>query len=115
MEQANGKRWWLGLLGATLLALGITIGFGIADSDSGPSTEGLRRDRLTHLVETGRAQDMLDRHEAMMEQMRIDATPQMLGLMDADPMWKLMRNGEFARMMVDQQAQLDRMLGRGAP
>jgi hypothetical protein len=35
--------------------------------------------------------------------------------MDADPMWKLMRNGEFARMMVNQQDQLDRMLGRGAP
>jgi len=115
LQQSDGKRWWLGLLSVAVLALGVIIGIGIAGSDSGPSTEGLRRDRFTHLVETGRAQDMLDQHQGMMEQMRVDATPQMLRLMDADPMWKLMRNGEFARMMVDQQAQLDRMLGRGAP
>jgi hypothetical protein len=115
MKRSDGKWWWLGLLGVVLLALGIIIGVAIAGSDSGPSTEGLRRDRLTHLVETGQAQDMLDQHQTMMEQMRVDATPQMLQLMDADPMWKIMRNGEFAQMMVDQQEQIDRMLGRGAP
>jgi hypothetical protein len=42
-------------------------------------------------------------------------TPQLLQRMDADPMWKLMRNGEFAQMMSDQQEQIDRVLGRGAP
>jgi len=115
VQQSNGKWWWLGLLGVVVLALGVIIGVGISSSDSGPSTEGLRRDRFTHLVETGKAQDMVDQHQTMMEQMRVDATPQMLQLMDADPMWKLMRNGEFARMMVNQQDQLDRMLGRGAP
>lgn len=33
-------------------------------------------------------------------------------LMDADPMWKLMRSGEFTAMMEDQQREIDRMLGR---
>ena len=115
MKQSDGKWWWIGLFGITFVALGIMIGIGARGPDSGPSTEGLRSDRLTHLVETGEAQDMLDQHQAMMDQMRVDATPQMLQLMDADPMWKLMRNGEFAQMMSDQQEQIDRMLGRGAP
>lgn len=115
MKQYDGKWWWIGLFGVAFLTLGILIGLGAGGSDSGPSTEGLRKDRLTHLVETGKAQDMLDQHQAMMEQMRVNATPQMLQLMDADPMWKLMRNGEFADMMQEQQEQIDRMLGRGAP
>lgn len=60
-------------------------------------------------------QQMLEQHQSMMEQMRTGLSPQMQQLMDADPMWKLMRSGEFTNMMEDQQQQIDRMLGRGAP
>ena len=101
----DGKWWWIALLGSTLLALvfiaGLSLG-GVWEADSGPSTAGLRDDRFTHLVQSGAAQDMLDRHQAMLEQMRVALSPQMLQVMDADPMWKLMRNDEYTTMLVDQ-------------
>lgn len=111
----DGKWWWIGLFGAVFFAFGIMIGIGSGRSDSGPSAQGLRNDRLTQMVQTGEAQGMLDQHQAMMDQMRVNATPQMLQLMDSDPMWQIMRTGEFADMMSDQQQEIDRMLGRGAP
>lgn len=48
--------------------------------------------------------------------MRVSLAPPMQQLMDADPMWQAMRSGDFTKMMEDQQQQqIDRMLGRGAP
>ncbi len=114
-QRRDGKWVWIGFYGVILIAFGIMVGIGIDRSGSAPSAEGLRNDRFTHLAQTGEAQSMLDQHQAMMEQMRVDATPAMLQIMDNDPMWQIMRNGEFAEMMSDQQAQIDRMLGRGAP
>lgn len=67
------------------------------------------------MVDTGRLQGMLEQHQQMMEQMRVSLSPQMQQMMDADPMWQLMRNGDFTQMMEDQQQQIDRMLGRGVP
>jgi len=113
----DGRRWWLGLFGSVLLAFvfvaGLSLG-GVWD-DPGPSTEGLRNDRFTHLVQTGEAQEMVNRHQRMLEQMRVSLAPEMLQVMDADPMWKLMRNDEYTTMLERQQREIDRMLGRGAP
>ena len=113
----DGKRWWVGLFGSLLVALAFTVGLSLGGvwGDSGPSTAGLRNDRFTHLVQTGAAQDMVDRHQRMLEQMRAAFSPQMLQTMDADPMWKLMRNDEYTKMLEDQQRQIDRMLGKGTP
>ena len=99
-----------------LLVVAIPIGllwagaaiFGESDSeDSRPATP------LDHSVVSGDMQQMLDRHQAMMEQMRVGATPEMLAMMDADPMWQEMRTGAFAELMEQHQEELDRMLGRG--
>jgi len=79
--------------------------------------DGSRADTSTtalgHTVLTGEVERMLDRHQAMMEQMRVNATPEMLAMMDSDPMWRAMRTGEFAELMEEHQRQIDRMLGDG--
>ena len=90
-----------------LAAMGVGVAiFGTDDSSDRTTTQ------LDHAVLSGDLQQMLDRHEAMMEQMRVGATPEMLSMMDADPMWQEMRTGDFAKLMEQHQAQLDRMLGR---
>ena len=76
------------------------------DSDSGRTTTA-----LDHAVLSGDLQAMVDRHQAMMEKMPASLTPEMLAMMDGDPMWQQMRTGEFARLMEAHQRQLDRMLG----
>jgi hypothetical protein len=51
-------------------------------------------------------------HTAMMQRMRLDASPAMVEQMRADPMWQMMRNPRSIRLMEQEQAGLDRMLGR---
>ncbi len=94
------------VLPISLLWAGALI-FGESDSESARTTT-----RLDHAVVTGEMQEMLDRHQAMMEQMRVGATPEMLAMMDADVMWQQMRTGEFAELMEQHQEQIDRMLGQ---
>lgn len=114
MRQREGKRWWwIAVFAVILLLLGFGIGFAVRGSGSGPSTEGVRKDRVTQMVQSGEMQAMFESHKRMLERMRVDASPQMLQLMDADPMWKLMRTGMFTKMLEDWQKQVDRMLGRG--
>jgi hypothetical protein len=104
---------WLIALGVLLITL-IVISLATSDN-SGPSTTGLRNDKLTQTIENGSMQRMLEQHRSMLEQMRSGLSPQMQQLMDADPMWKLMRTGELTKMTEDQQQQIDRMLVRGTP
>ena len=61
----------------------------------------------------GRALSMVDRHQPMMDQMRVSATPQMLQLMDTDPMWQMMRSGAYVRVLEEHESDIDRMLARG--
>lgn len=98
------------VLPVVLLMVGLGIGAAIfGDSDSAGSRATTE---LDHAIVSGEIQQMLDRHQAMMEQMRVGATPEMLARMDTDPMWQQMRTGEFARLMEQHQQQIDRMLGR---
>jgi len=114
MRHREGKRWWwFAVFGITVLLFGFGIGFAVRGP--GPSTQGLRKDRLTHLIRSGEMEAMFDGHKQMLEQMRVDVSPQMLRLMDADPMWKLMRTGMFTKMLEDWQKQVDSMLGRAPP
>ena len=117
----NGRRFvtaghWKWLLAAVVAVVAL-VGVGLAAGGSGtaPSTSGLRNDKLTQMEHSGTMQVMLQQHQNMMEQMRVSLSPQMQGIMDADPMWKTMRSGDFSQIMQDQQQQIDRMLGRGAP
>jgi hypothetical protein len=115
VKQSEGRRWWwYAVLGVIVLLLGFGIGFVVKGSRSDPSTEGLRNDRATQMVQSGEMQAMFDQHKQMLEQMRVDASPKTLQLMDADPMWKLMQTGMYTKMLEDWQKQIDRMLGRGA-
>lgn len=98
-----------------LLVVAIPIGllwagaaiFGSDSESSRPTT------RLDHAIVSGELQQMLDQHQAMMERMRVGVTPEMLAMMDADPMWQAMRTGEFADLMEEHQDEINRMLGRG--
>ncbi len=91
------------------------IGWAVADRGGGGTTSGMQETKFGRMLDSGQMQAMLDQHRHMMEQMRVDASPPMVAKMNADPMWQLMRNDEFTKMMEDQQRQIDRMLGRGAP
>lgn len=51
-------------------------------------------------------------HEAMMQRMRAGVTPAMVEQMRIDPMWRMMREDRYVRLMEQDQAQIDRMLGR---
>jgi hypothetical protein len=60
----------------------------------------------------GDVQSMIDQHQAMMDQMRVSATPQMLQMMNDDPMWQMMRSGEFIKLLEEHEGDIDQMLGR---
>ena len=117
----NGRRFvtaghWKWLLASVVAVIALVgVGFSLGRSGSEPSTSGLHNDKLTQMEHSGTMQVMLQQHQNMMEQMRVSLSPQMQGIMDADPMWKSMRSGDFSQMMQDQRQQIDRMLGRGAP
>jgi hypothetical protein len=51
-------------------------------------------------------------HAVMMQRMRVDASPAMVERMRTDPMWQMMRDPRWIRLMEQDQAGLDRMLGR---
>lgn len=102
---------WASLVVTIILVIGLTVA--LIAGGSSTSTEDLRRDRLTRMEDSGQMQSMLEQHQTMMEQMRAGLSPEMQQRMDSDPMWKLMRNGEFTQMMEAQQREIDRMLGRG--
>ncbi len=108
------KRVLIGVSGAAGLLVVVLLAF-LAGSDSGNSGGRVGNDKLDHMVQSGDMQRMIAQHQAMLEQMRVSATPQMAQLMDADPMWQLMRTGEFTRVLEEHQREIDRMLGRGAP
>lgn len=61
---------------------------------------------------TPRLLTMVDQHQAMMDQMRVNATPQMLDLMNNDPMWQMMRSGDYVKLLEGHEAEIDQMLGR---
>ena len=48
----------------------------------------------------------------MMDQMRVRATPQMLQMMNDDPMWQMMRSGQFIKLLEEHEGDIDQMLER---
>ena len=82
-----------------------------ADNGAGVAATG----RMTQMEASGEMHDMAERHRQMLERMQQDASPAMLELMNNDPMWQMMRSGEWARLDEEHQEDIDRMLGRGQP
>lgn len=101
-----------------LLGIGV-LGFLLAlwlatpgdDDDRSPGQVG----RMTRMEQSGEMHETLEAHREMMKQMQESASPQMLELMNSDPMWQMMRSDDWARLDEDHQADIDRMLGRGSP
>ena len=100
-----------------LIVVGVFIGARVATTTTNaapvPTTEALAEDRLATLEAGGDARTMVEAHQAMMDQMRVNATPQMLQLMNSDPMWQMMRSGEYVRLLEEHEENIDRMLARG--
>jgi len=134
MEQERRNTWTVLVAMAAftlvpvLIVVGVLIGASGGDEGTIPSmvmkptttttaptetTEGLADDRLTALEASGDARTMVEQHQAMMDQMRVNATPQMLRLMNSDPMWQMMRSGEYVRLLEDHEENIDQMLARG--
>lgn len=80
---------------------------------SSGTTGNLPDDRLAVLEARGDVRAMVEQHQAMMDQMRVSSTPQMLQLMNTDPMWQMMRSGENVRLLEEHEESIDRMLARG--
>lgn len=119
----NGGRFTKGVHWTWIVVLVVVIvGFvavGLATSSGGGSSSssaasGLCSDKLTQMEASGAMATMVQTHQSMLEQMRAGLSPQMQQLMDADPMWKSMRSGDWTQMFQDQQQQIDRMLGSTA-
>lgn len=70
---------------------------------------------LTRMEYSGEMHDILERHRFMLQQMQRNASPEMLQLMNSDPMWQMMRSEKWARLEERHQADIERMLGRGSP
>lgn len=70
-------------------------------------------DRFAVLEADGHVGTMVEQHQAMMDQKRANATPQMLELMNNDPMWQMMPSGEYLRLLEEHEANIDDMLARG--
>ena len=56
---------------------------------------------------------MMALHQQMTERMRVDDTPAMLQMMNADPMWTQMRTAPLIQEQEEHQRQIDKMLGLG--
>ena len=116
MRLHNGRHWWIGLLGAYVAALTIMAGLAVSGAFPDTGTSNSRpHGGSAHTAQSEQDRAMLARHQHMQEQMRLDTSPQMLDNMNADPMWDQMRNAEYTTMLEDQQDEIDRMLGKGAP
>ena len=110
----DGKPWWIALFGSYVTALLVTVLVSLGGSDDTTRTRGTHSGGSGQ-VRTAATQEMVDQHQHMTELMRTDTSPQMTVRMDADPMWASMRNDAFTSTLEDEQADIDRMLGRGAP
>ncbi|HVT75868.1 MAG TPA: hypothetical protein VHD87_02475 [Acidimicrobiales bacterium] len=96
----------------SVVTLGVTsTGHDGDGGDTTPATVG----RITRMEQTGQMQAILEQHRAMLQQMQADASPAMLDLMNNDPMWKMLRSEEWSQLDAQHQADIDRMLGKGAP
>ena len=105
--------WPVGAL--AIVVVGTT--FAAVSSGCSSGSSGVRQavpsvavGQLTQLEQSGAMHDILERHRAMIEKMQEDASPAMLALMNADPMWTMMRSKEWAKMDADHQADVNRMI-----
>jgi hypothetical protein len=128
--------WWIGigavfvvLVAPVLIGAGVVIGARVSDDTAAPSTSTrvtttttaaptvaageLADDQLAALEADGEVRTMVDLHQAMMDHMRVTATPQMLQLMNADPMWQMMRSGQYISLLEEHEENIDQMLARG--
>jgi hypothetical protein len=92
------------------LAIGLTLVAAMAAVAGAPETERLVSDRWQVVSDVSQL-EMINRHQPMMEQMRVSATPQMGSQMAYDPMWTTL-DADMVTLMEQNQAQIDRMLAR---
>lgn len=105
-ERSIPRSWTvaLGVGLALVIAIALLItGFGGDDESSGAG-------RLTRMEQSGELHEMLEQHRQMILRMQDDASPAMLELMNNDPLWKMMRSPEWARLDEEHQEDIDRML-----
>ena len=56
---------------------------------------------------------MIAAHQQMTEQMRVNATPAMVAMMNTDPMWQMMRDPVDIAKQNEHQREIKMMLGLG--
>ena len=98
-------------LAIVLASVAITAGIA-AITRSRDAPEPVPVGELTQMEQSGDMHDVLERHRQMLQRMRDVATPEMLELMNNDPMWQMLRRQDWARLDEEHQADIDRMLGQ---
>lgn len=114
--------WAVALLGGVgmlmvpaAIVAGVVLGAGAPDRPHDPPRvvvpigDGAGADRAMSRADDGAAVDPLAAHQAMLEQMRVNVTPQMLQTMNANPLTH--SPGDLAEME-RHATDIDRMLGR---
>jgi hypothetical protein len=94
----GARRWLAGTAVAALLGAG-ALAVLSATAPQAPSAGLIHHPHSTE-------------HTVMMQRMQVDSTPLMLEQMRTDPMWQMMLDPRYIRLMEQEQAGLDRMLGR---
>jgi hypothetical protein len=99
MIMADRARTWLAGVGvAALVAAGWLAVVSWPQTQPGAAVSEAHPDR--------------DQHNRMLQRMRVDASPRMVETMRSDPVGQMMRDPRHIRLMEQEQAGLDRMLGR---
>ena len=108
------RRTILLIVAAALLGSVVTLTVASSD-EKHPTAKPDPVGQITRMEQSGRMLAILEQHLVMLQQMESDASPAMLELMNNDPMWQMLRSEEWAQLDEQHQADIDRMLGRGAP
>ena len=104
---------WLLVLAVAALVVGLVVA---ADSstDNSPGVGSPPAVSTSAHDDTNAADgQMMARHQQMTEQMRLNDSPGMLQMMDADPMWAQMRTTAFIQQQDEHQREINKMLGLG--
>jgi len=102
------RTWKVAIAVTTVLFVAAVLAVTVANG--GDDAPARSYGELTKMEGSGEMHDLLEQHRVMIERMQEDASPAMLELMNKDPMWRMMRSPEWARMDEQHQQDIDRML-----
>jgi hypothetical protein len=107
-------KWrWLSFLVVTTLAVTLAVSAGRSTRSVTSSASPAVSAAISHDDPSTADGQMIALHEQMTEQMRVNGTPAMVAMMNADPMWAQMRTVPYLQAQEAHQREINKMLGLG--